>query len=91
MNNPFRKEDLQDLQLFIDKYDSIHASIKNLEGILQSVLAEQKKCVDDLDLVRKDEEAFFEEISAREGLPVLDLKKLATSWAMMKKNENFIS
>lgn len=86
--NPFREEDYQELKAFIQKYDDVHVSIETLESILQTALAEQKKCVEQLESIRRDEEEFFLNVSKREDFPVAELKKLATSWAM-KKNENF--
>ena len=83
--NPFTEEDYKKLKDFIQRYDTVHASIEALEEILQSALANQKKYVEELEAVRQNEESFFQSISEREGLPILELKKLATAWAMEKK------
>lgn len=85
MKKPFSKKDFQKLEKFINNYDALHEEIRELEGKLQRLLKQQQSCVEELASTRKEEEAFFLEISERESIPVQDLKVMATAWVMEKK------
>jgi len=82
---PLKKKDFKKLEQFIEKYDALHEEIRELEGKLQRLLNQQQSCVEGLAITRKEEETYFLEISEREGIPVSELKALATAWVMEKK------
>ena len=80
----FTKKDYKQLNDFIKRYDKLHAAIQDLEESLQTLLSEQKKCVEELEVTRKEEAEFFKALSEKTGKSVQYLKALATDWAMEK-------